>query len=366
MSGRSTITGVVLAALIVLAAGGLALDGAARTGRLGGAVRYAPAAGVPRPAGIVMHAREMLSARDFDVAGPRLFVLDPLRPAVHELRLGESGWSHQASFGRRGGGPGEFSTPTGIAVLRAPERLAVIEPGRIHFFDLDGRYLESVAPELPCALPLPRIGSAARGLFVHGNCLYRGAAADTMMAVLFWSADGRAFRLAASDARYSVDGRFGSAFGTESALAEGPAHLHAFGSGSTACVQVVEEGEGVPRTRRICDSALRLHRLELSARTRERVEAARRRSPVAASALRLPPAHPPYAQLLVDGSGVALLRGWSEDSVVLRRFASQQDLAVLPRDGLVGCRRGGCLYARPAESGVTLVFHPASTLQSPR
>ena len=370
-SGRSRRAGALLALAVFFGLSGLLAAAVARTARGAFAASYRPAATVPRPLLEEIRVDEALAIRDFDGDSGQLYLLDPLAPAVRLLRRSGSDWVAggpdtllPASFGRRGGGPGEFASPTGLARL-ADGRIAVAEPGRIHFFTAAGIYLESSAPVLPCALPLPRIAAARRGLFIHGSCLRGGGRPDTMAMVLFWTADGSAVREVARDPDFTTDGSFGTAYGARAGLSEGTGY-QLFGAGSSGCVfEVTQTDAAAPTARRLCEPVLRLFRLELSAATRTSLEAARRRSPLAAGALRIPETHPPYVERVALPSGAAWLRGYSEDSLVLRAVGGNRDLAVLPYHGLLGCRRAGCLWAdNSVVDGVRLRFLPMSALDS--
>ena len=359
--GRSRRAGALLALAVFFGLGGLLAAAVARSAH-GGAVSHQPGAAVPRPRGEVVQLAGAFSVRDFDGDGRRLYLLDPLAPAVRVLVREGGTWRSAGAFGRRGGGPGEFSVPTGVAQLR-DGRVAVAEPGRIHFFTAEGAYLESSAPSLPCALALPRVAGARRGLFIHGSCLGHGGAADTMAMVLFWSADGVNVREVATDPHFTTDGSFGTAYGADAGLSDGPDH-HLFGAGSTPCVYRITERDGIPAAARLCDDGLRPFRLELSGRTRANLEARRRRSPLAAAALRIPDAHPPYVERVVLPAGDAWLRGYAEDSLVLRLVGDDRDLAVLPYHGLIGCRRSGCLWTSIETDGVHVRFLATAALDS--
>jgi hypothetical protein len=130
------------------------------------------------------------------------------------------------------------------------------------------------------------------------------------------------------------------------------------------CVYRVPETDTVPFAQRLCDDGLRPHRLDLSARTRAAIEARLRRHPSLAGPMRIPDEHPPYVERLVLAMGDAWLRGWAEDSLVLRLVGDDRDLAVLPYRGIVGCRRSGCLWATHEVNGVRLRFLPIGTLDS--
>lgn len=354
MRTRNTLLGLCLAAVMLAGAGGLALDEATRD-RFGlRAPTYRPALETPRPVGEALYLPQVHAVADFDVAGDQLYLLDPLAPAVHRVGLSFDGATHLGSFGRRGGGPGEFSSPTGIAVLAAPPRLAVIEPGRIHTFTLEGEYLSSIAPDLPCLMARPRLGGGRRGMYVHGDCLRRGIGTDTMVAMLFWSPDGERYDELVAESRFTLDGRWGNPFGASVAWAEGPADVHVFGGGTWQCLTEVVEDAEPPRTVRHCSDAMRPHRLELSRETRASLERMQRRSPVLQRVIRIPDNHPYYTRALVLDGLPAVMRGYSEDSTVLRKFGSATDLAVLPITDMLGCRRGVCVGIEARTAGTRL------------
>lgn len=345
--------GLGLAFVMLVGAGGLVLDATALRPSPR-AHAYRPLPDVPRPPGEALYLPQVHAAADFDLAADRLYLLDPLTPAVHQVALGTGGPKYLGSFGRRGGGPGEFTNPTGIAVLDSPARVAVIEPGRIHTFTPAGDYLSSVAPDLPCLMARPRLGGGRSGLYVHGDCVRRGIGADTMVAMLFWSPDGEHLRELAAEARFTLDGSWGHPFGASVAWSEGPEALHVFGNGTTPCVTEVVEAGATPQVTRRCNDAMRAYRLDLSRATRATLERMRQRSPVLGRAVRIPAVHPYYTRPVVLGGSPALLRGFSEDSTVLRSFGATTDLAVLPFTGMVGCRRGVCLGVEDRTTGTRL------------
>ena len=363
MKNRKTLLGLCLVAVMLLGAGGLMLDETTRD-RIGWGVQaYRPAPGTLRPTGELLDLPDVQAVADFDVAGRVLYLLDPQVPAVHRVGLSPEGPTYLGSFGRRGGGPGEFSRPTGLAVLASPPRLGVIEPGRIHIFALDGEYLSSLAPDLPCMMARPRLGGGRRGIYVHGDCLRRGIGTDTMVAMLFWSADGERYMELAKEPRFTLDGGWGNPFGASLAWAEGPADMHVFGSGTMPCVTEVMEDAETPRTVRRCDPAMQPYRLDLARETRASLEQMRRRNPLLQQAIRIPDRHAYYTRaLVVDGlSGV--LRGYSEDSTVLRSFGSATDLAVLKVTDMLGCRRGVCVGVEDRTAGTRLrLYRPDSDL----
>ncbi|HSJ13806.1 MAG TPA: hypothetical protein VK939_05295 [Longimicrobiales bacterium] len=341
---------VLLGVLALVGAAGMAA-GRGRTTASG----YAPAAAVPRMSGDPLELGGVAAVGEFDWRGDDLLLLDPLERAVTVLRSdSRDGWRVLLRFGRYGGGPGELLRPSGVARLRDPARIAVADQGRMHFFDTLGVHLESMPIDIPCAMPLPGVASAAHGIFVHGDCRLRSPAGDTVYAVLFWSRDGREYVEVARDARYTTDGRFGTIFGARSAFTPGPDH-HLFGSGIANCVwRVLEMPQ--PEARRHCDLQERAFSLVLRAETR-RALAARRRFPAAG----IPGTHAWYEER-VPGRPDLLLRAFREDSLVVRRLDGREDLAVLPFLRLIGCRAGGCLYAEPVDPGVRLRLLSAAAL----
>lgn len=357
--GRSRRAAWLLLLLVTLGGAGTVAVQRARTAGAAWA-SYVPGPMTPRPAGESVLVPGSHAVRDFDGDGDWLYLLDPLAPAVRVLRRSSGQWQSAGSFGRRGGGPGEFAAPSGVAQLR-DGRVAVVEPERIHFFTAAGTYLESRAPRFPCALPLPHIAGARHGLFVHGSCLLGGA--DTMAQVLLWSADGAELQEVARDARFTTNGAFGNAYGPARGLTDGT-DRHLFGSGARPCVYRVLETDSIPVTERLCDARLRPFRLELSPETRASLEGRRRRSPLAAGPLTIPRMHPFYVERVVLQTGDGWLRSWAEDSLVLRLINDERDLAVLPYRGLIGCRRNGCLWAFNELEGVRITFLPLAVLDS--
>ena len=347
---RTLVLYVLLGVLALVGAAGLAA-GRGRTTARG----YAPSAGVPRMSGDLLELGGIGAVSEFDWRGEELLLLDPMEKAVTVLRSdAREGWRVLLRFGRYGGGPGELLRPSGVARVRDPARIAVADQGRVHFFDTLGMHLESVPIDIPCAMPLPGVASAAHGIFVHGDCRLRSPAGDTVYAVLFWSPDGREYVEVARDARYTMDGRFGTIFGARSAFTPGSDH-HLFGSGVANCAwRVLETPE--PEARRQCDLQDRAFALVLRAETR-RALAARPRFPAGG----IPGSHAWYEER-VPGQPDLVLRAFREDSLVVRRLDGREDLAVLPFLRLIGCRAGGCLYAEPVDSGVRLRLLSTATL----
>jgi len=358
---RSRLAGAVLAGVAGSSVVALLVLAAMRSAR-GVALRYLPDSEVPRPAGEVVQLPGVLAVRDFDGDVHRMYLLDPLTPAVHVLEETAGGWRRAGSFGRRGGGPGEFATPTGVAVLH-DGRVAVAEPGRLHFFTAAGDYLESTAPVLPCAVGLPQVAAASPGLFIHGSCLQAGGRTDTMQMVLYWSPDGTAIYPLASDPRYTTDGRLGTAYGADAGLSDGLDH-ELFGAGNRPCVYRITSTDSMPVAGRTCEDGQRPFRLELSERTRASLEERRRLSPLMADALRIPDRHPAYVERVVLAAGDAWLRSYSEDSLVLRLIGDERDVAVLPYRGLIGCRRLGCLWAVSSLDGASITLYRTTLLDS--
>jgi hypothetical protein len=342
-----------IGAVLTAAAIALALI-AARTAD-GRAAAYEPASAVLRPALQPVIVPGGGSVLDFDWYDDQLYLLDPLEHSVTVLRQHPGGgWDRVLRFGRYGGGPGELLRPTGIARLRDPAAIAVVDQARVHLFDLGGAHLVSHPLGLPCALPLPRIAAARSGLLVHGDCLLRSGRGDTVFAVLFWSADGGKYREVAREARFTTDGRYGHGFGARSALTPGD-HHHLFGAGVSGCLWRIDD-VSAPEAHRSCTIQDRAFPLRLRPATRRALER-RLHGPGA----RLPQ-HFAWYEERFPGRTDLLLRPFSEDSVVVRHADGSADLAVLPLSGLVGCRAGGCVYSEPAAETLRLRLLPAATL----
>lgn len=75
------------------------------------------------------------------VGGEHVYVLDEMARRVRVVtRAGEP----RGAFGRRGGGPGEFEQPFGIAFVGGVVAVGDAGKGRIEVFDSGGRYLRSI------------------------------------------------------------------------------------------------------------------------------------------------------------------------------------------------------------------------------
>jgi hypothetical protein len=95
---------------------------------------------------------------------------------------------------------------------------------------------------------------------------------------------------------------------------------------------------------------------------RLRREAARR--PELRGLLRWPDALPVYVNAVVVGEHNVLVRPFSSDSVVFEIARARRELLVAPQDGLLSCRRYGCLWAEHTTDAVQLTLLPLQRLAS--
>jgi hypothetical protein len=324
---------------------------------------YSPRAEVPRLALAGFEVPELGRIGGFDMVRGRLYVLDPPNHRVMILEQSPAGWIPGPTFGRFGGGPGEFEAPYGVAVTPDGETVAVTDGARVHFFTGAGDYVRSHPVATSCPVLRPEIAAGASGFFVWGTC-YRGSPPDTLLAVLYHTPDGETYSRVAEDVRLTRDGRIGS-YLTDATFAPGPGR-HLFGAGATTCVVRVTElphAEAVPSATRECREVA-LYGAPPDPRTEAVLREQRRRRPGFAAAFTWPRHLPVYrAHLLVPG-GEVVLRAFSADSLVVRVAGSAGDLLVTPWDGLVGCRLAGCLWATATMTGMNLVLLETAVVES--
>jgi hypothetical protein len=355
---------VALATLLLGSALAVLAVLAARTGSQSSLVQtYTPGPGVPRLDGGGFAVRDMARAGGFDIARGRLYVLDPPNHRVVILEQSSTGWIPRLTFGRFGGGPGEFEAPYGVAVTPDGETVAVTDGARVHFFTGAGEYLRSHPLATSCPVLRPEIAAGASGFFVWGTC-YRGNPPDTLLAVLYHTPDGESYTRVAEDVRLTRDGRIGS-YLTDATFAPGPGR-HLFGAGATPCVMRVAESPdpgAVPSAAREC-GAHTLYGAPPDEGTEAVLREQRRRRPGFAAAFTWPRHLPVYRTHVLAPSGDVMLRAFSADSLVLRAAGSGTDLLVAPWSGLVGCRRSGCLWASATPHGMDLVLLDSATMES--
>jgi hypothetical protein len=346
---------VGLAAWRVLAAAA-ALMPAGCSGGGESPVDYRPPASVERLAVNTFELPGVASVHDFDVAADRLYLLERWG-RVLMLRRAAGGWEQDGAVGRRGSGPGEFESASGIAFTGAG--FVVAEPHRLQHFSDSGAVVSSRRLSLPCAMSRPALAAGAGGLFIHGNCVRSAYVTDTMKAVLAWAAGDDEFVILAEDVRFTRDGTAGSVFGASRALTPGAAGRHVFGPGTANCITVVEEGTAGPAVRRRCPAVAQLYRADPPPDVERRLRAG-----VPGLRVTWPAALPAYVDRLIVDDAIVLLRPFAADSVVLQTASPDgRDLAVAPFDGLVGCRALGCLWIFEDASGVRAWFLDADRIR---
>lgn len=332
-AGGALLRAACMVPVWIAAAGCGAADGSVWPG-----VEYRPSADVARLASVPLEGDDIGLIRDFELSGDTLYLLDGAGHVVVAERRG-GGWTVAGSFGRAGGGPGEFLTATGISASGAA--IAVIDNTRLQFFTRGGEHTHFRSLDLPCAMLRARVAHGRTGLFVHGSCSRGSFVTDTMKAVLAWSADTAAWAIVAEDVRYTRDGTVGNLFTAASELTPGADGVHLFGSGATNCVWTVSDSTLPPAAVQRCPAARDAYRADPPAGVRERL----RSGAVGGARLDWPETLPVFVERIHTGRAILLIRPFSADSVVLQESApSGRDLAVAPLDGLVGCKAAGCLW----------------------
>ncbi|HEX6309424.1 MAG TPA: hypothetical protein VFZ69_14605 [Longimicrobiales bacterium] len=301
---------------------------------------YRPSPGLDRLGFTVLDGDDIGLVGDFDIRGDTVFLLDRAGGVAVVERIGGSA-RLVARFARRGPGPGEFLQPTGMAATR--DGVAVVDGTRLHFFSGSGDPLSTTRLSLPCPIVLPGVAQSSTGLFVSGSCLRRGAASDTMKAVLLWSADTALWHVVIDAPRYTRDGTFGSVFGARNVLTPGIDGVHAFGGGESNCVWRVHDAGERPTATRECPVVASLYSGDPPPELKARMRATR----IPGVTLRWPEHLPVYLDRFITSRGILLLRPFTADSLVLQLAGSApRDVAVAPADGLLGCKAFGCLWLR--------------------
>jgi hypothetical protein len=335
-------------AALFLAGAALVLAGA-RLRHANPAVEHAPASSVPRhvlaDVGVVNVGRIV----GFDLAGGALYLLDGLNQQVVVLRRTDAGeWVEQARFGREGPGPGEFESASGIALLRDNSEVAVVDGAVIQYFTPDGKVSRHGFVRASCSITRPELAASADGVLVSGSCW----AGDTLHIALLATKDGQEFQELARDVRITTDGRLGSFLVMGGLFGGGERHF--FGSGASSCVTRVTSSGGAWAAERSCDPSLVPWKTQPKPRTRAYLREQQAMRPGAAHMFRWPDVLPYYRAWFSTDSGDVVFRQFSADSMVMRRSGSMVDAAVVPLEGLVGCRREGCLWEVPSIHGATL------------
>jgi hypothetical protein len=315
-------------------------------------VEYRPGPEVPRWTGQPVDVAGVGLVADFDADDSSIYLLDSTNREIVVVDR-EAGWAVSRTIGGPGAGPGEFLSAQGVALTADGSRVVVSDDSRLHVFAAAGEYLHSSAIGTSCRLLRPRVAAAARGFFVSGNCYRVGPVTDTMTSVLYWTPDGERYTEIASDVRFTRDGRLGSFMSAVSALSES-ASIHLFGTGSSECVhEIVESHDGPPAARRACGIVARRYSAPPppAFAARLRAERARRGGETLMS---WPDPLPVYMDRLVAGGRQLLLRPFTADSLVFEESGSGLALLVAGMDGLVACRRQGCLWSEATVTGSRL------------
>lgn len=319
-------------------------------------IEHRPADDVVRLTGAPLRGDDIGLVRDFDTAGDTIFLLD-ITGRIAVVRHAQNGLELAGHIGRRGGGPGEFMQPSGLAVTHGS--IAVMDGARAQFFTLTGTLQQSKQITLPCAMMRPSIAPARDGLFVHGGCLQRGVATDTMMAMLAWSADTVSWDVIVSAPRFTTDGSFGSVFGAQSLLTTGPDGRHAFGGGETNCIWSITDTGGRPTATESCPVVGTLY----SADPPPELEGRMKTGLMASMGVRWPETLPAYLERFVVEDRTVLIRPFSSDSLVIQS-PDGRDLAVAPLEGFVGCKASGCLWVLETDQLPQVILFDRASVES--
>ena len=348
---------VIICAVLVGGAG-LGLSRVAGHVRARTVNHYVPLAATGRISFLGDVVPDALLIRDFDASDEAIYLLDTAAPRVIILHESDGHWKTASSFGRRGGGPGEMLQPSGISLIG--DSIVIADRDRFHYYTLDGVYLRTAAPSLPCPVLEPRVyGGPRGGLLIAGRCMR----ADTITTELFYSGDGKVAQAIAYDVLYTMDGSVGSPFGTPNSFTPGPLH-GLFGGGTGDCVYRVLQGprDTVPSARRVCGVSAPRYPFVASEEFRAKARAIAAARPMAAGALAVPAYLPAYVGRLATMSGDLVLRPFSNDSFAFRRIGSNDDVMIAEVDGLVGCRASGCLWVR-GDGAPKVMFVPAAVIE---
>jgi hypothetical protein len=286
---------------------------------------------------------------DFTLLGDTLVVLDPRTHQVVLLRAHDGAWRQVASFGRRGGGPGELQRPAAIAAV-GDTALAVLElGGRTQRFLPDGRLRGAERAELPCPMFAPELAYGDDGVrYLAGNCAGGARGADTVYAVLHAARGDGDYRLLVRLPRMAMDLSWGSAMATFHPLAEHRDSIR-FALGLDTCAYALPRGGAAAPPPPACGlAAERLSAPPPAELERQRELARSRGDARRARMLRWPEALPVHFGILPRADGLHLLRPVSGDSLVVVPAGAPFDAAgaslAAPIGTLVGCRRGACLW----------------------
>ncbi len=299
-----------------------------------------------------------VSAFDWDPETESLLVLDPFSRQVVGLRFEGGQWRERRRFGREGEGPGEFRFPMDLLLLPEAGELAVLDRDqRVNVFTPEGDPKRTEALQIPCRLGMGMLVHRAPGRYwIAGNCVFPPPGADTMFVVLLEEGPGGRWDVAARQTRFTLDGAFGTALGPQRPAASNGA-MAFLGSGNGLCLLAVGAGDG-PGTRRdpFCFSggsfsAPQPRDFSVGGLPRAR-------------AFQWPDPLPAFHAAGATPEHLYFVRMFGADSVVVERHSIQDpgaggvQLAVEAFQGLVGCRRAGCLWFRSGEAGNEVGWFP--------
>lgn len=302
-------------------------------------------AGVLRiPAGDVVGG-DLASIRDFAFVDSTLFVLDFRQRAVVVLRRFADSWRAVRTFGRSGGGPGEFDDPVALDFDSARGLVAVLQRGgRIELFDTAGVYQRTETTRLPCLSARVQLAHYGEQRLVAQSCRgaeVNGLAADTMYVVLASVAADREPRLITRQATATVNGKWGSIIPASAPLAIGRDSV-LFAGGFDNCLLRSPAREPL-RFAIGCHPAMARYAMPPM-------------PPMPMGGARWPRHIPLFDSALFVGTHPVLARPFSEDSMILESVrAPGHHVAVASLDAFVACKPAGCLWFHADASRLKLV-----------
>lgn len=335
-------------------------------------VRVEPAASLPRIQWQRVESSGLGVVSDFALASGRLFLLDPVALRVVVLEEQPNGsWRETTSFGKKGGGPGEFLDPTSITAVATGGIVVSERQGRMQYFTEAGEYVRSAQPRLPCTMSSAQIASAADStLFLAGNCL--GTTRDTMFAVLSWSRDGQEFTELVREPKMAVDGSWGTIYVPRRPMSAGTRKT-LFGVGISGCVVVVSIGNGDPVVSPQCDVATAAIEASPPPGFSRQLRDSRERGRSLGAAYDWPVPLPIYFDKVATTRGIVLLRPYHADSLFLELArspgssldrSSVRPILVGSLHHFVGCGRDGCLWYDAEAEGARLSFLTIEALET--
>jgi hypothetical protein len=184
---------------------------------------------------------------------------------------------------------------------------------------------------------------------------------DTVVAELF-QISGNTARSVVRDLLYTMDGKAGSVFGATSFFTTNP-DGGTFGGGTSGCIYRIDVQRDPVQSTALCGLGTSRYAFVPDERLAAKARAMAASRPWMAAALALPDRLPIYVDRIAIGERMLLLRPINNDSVALRVAGSEDDLAIAPVEGLLGCRAAGCLWLQQ-DTIARVMFVPAARISA--